>query len=317
MYPLIFERVLVKKVWGGRNFEEKLGISLPDDSKYGETWEISTHPHGQTVILNGFLKGKTLQEALLEQKEKLVGQNIYSKYMEKFPLLIKYLDVQDRLSIQVHPSDDYALKKHNEFGKCESWYIMYASEDAKLIMGMKENVSKEEFIKKTNENDFSNLFNEISVKQGDIIDILPGTVHASLTGSVIFAEIQQNSDVTYRIYDFDRYENGKKRELHLDLAADVINFDYKPIVRKTNLKNNEKKIKISETQYYYIEKLKIDDQIEEIENEMNIYMVTKGNGILKYEDEEINLKIGSSILLPPNVKAIISGDLEMLKIKAK
>ena len=233
LYPLKFEKVFIEKVWGGREFEKSLNMTLPKDKNIGESWEVSAHPNGMGIVANGNLKGKTLQEILNEYKEKLVGEKVYKEYGNRFPLLIKYLDVNDRLSIQVHPDDEVALKKHNELGKSESWFIMEASKDAKLIMGMKKGVTKEEFLEKTAKNDFTGLFEEISVKKGDLIDINPGMVHASLEGSVLFAEIQENSDITYRIYDFDRVENGKKRELHLKDAADVIDFDAKAVIINT------------------------------------------------------------------------------------
>ena len=148
LYPLKFKKVFIEKVWGGREFETKLGMTLPKDKKIGESWEISAHPNGMSVIENGFLAGKTLQEVYNEYKGKLVGEKVYSEYKDRFPLLIKYLDVNDRLSIQVHPNDEIAMKNHNELGKSESWYIMEASDDAVLIMGMKPGITKDDFLKK-------------------------------------------------------------------------------------------------------------------------------------------------------------------------
>ena len=164
LYPLKFKKVLIPKVWGGRNLQEKLGIELPDDRNFGESWEVSSHKNGMSEVENGYLSGRQLQSLLEEFKQELVGEEIYTKYGNRFPLLIKYLDVNDRLSIQVHPSDEYALKNHNELGKCESWFIMYASDDAKLIMGMKKGINKEKFLEKTKNNDFVDLFNVVSVK---------------------------------------------------------------------------------------------------------------------------------------------------------
>ena len=202
LYPLRFKKVFIDKIWGGDALENVLGMDIPAGRKIGESWEISAHSHGMSIVENGELAGKTLQEVLDEYKGELVGDKVYNEYKNLFPLLIKYLDVNDRLSIQVHPSDEYAMKHENELGKSESWYVIEASDDAKLILGMKDGMTKEKFVEKAKKNDFDDMFDIKPVKKGDFIDINPGTVHASLEGSILIAEIQENSDVTYRIYDF-------------------------------------------------------------------------------------------------------------------
>lgn len=318
LYPLKFEKVFIEKVWGGREFEESLNMTLPKDKNIGESWEVSAHPNGMGIVANGDLKGKTLQEILNEYKEKLVGEKVYKEYGNRFPLLIKYLDVNDRLSIQVHPDDEVALKKHNELGKSESWFIMEASKDAKLIMGMKKGVTKEEFLEKTAKNDFSGLFEEISVKKGDLIDINPGMVHASLEGSVLFAEIQENSDITYRIYDFDRVENGKKRELHLKEAADVIDFDAKAVVINTDFYNDENRKNIIKKKYYSIDKMKINEKFEDVnEKSMIIYSILNGKGKIEYtlnnEKKEVLIQKGETVLIPVGINIELIGELEILR----
>lgn len=313
LYPLKFKKVLIPKVWGGRNLKEKLGIELPDDRNFGESWEVSSHKNGMSEVENGYLSGRQLQSLLEEFKQELVGEEIYTKYGNRFPLLIKYLDVNDRLSIQVHPSDEYALKNHNELGKCESWFIMYASDDAKLIMGMKKGINKEKFLEKTKNNDFVDLFNVVSVKTGDIIDVIPGSVHASLEGSVIFAEIQENSDITYRIYDFDRLDNGKKRELHLDRAAEVIDFNLIPEVRNTNFKDDEIRKNISNTDFYSIDRIKILDEFEDSYKNMLIYSILEGEGVIEYLGESLKVKKGETVLIPANIKVKVKGSLELLR----
>lgn len=318
LYPLKFEKVFIEKVWGGREFEESLNMTLPKDKNIGESWEVSAHPNGMGIVANGDLKGKTLQEILDEYKEKLVGEKVYKEYGTRFPLLIKYLDVNDRLSIQVHPDDEVALKKHNELGKSESWFIMEASKDAKLIMGMKKGITKEEFLEKTAKNDFSGLFEEISVKKGDLIDINPGMVHASLEGSVLFAEIQENSDITYRIYDFDRVENGKKRELHLKEAADVIDFDAKAVIINTNFLNDENRKNIIKKKYYSIDKIKINEKFEDVnEKSMIIYSILNGKGKIEYtlnnEKKEVLIQKGETVLIPVGINIELIGELEILR----
>lgn len=318
LYPLKFEKVFIEKVWGGREFEESLNMTLPKDKNIGESWEVSAHPNGMGIVANGDLKGKTLQEILDEYKEKLVGEKVYKEYGTRFPLLIKYLDVNDRLSIQVHPDDEVALKKHNELGKSESWFIMEASKDAKLIMGMKKGVTKEEFLEKTAKNDFTGLFEEISVKKGDLIDINPGMVHASLEGSVLFAEIQENSDITYRIYDFDRVENGKKRELHLKDAADVIDFDAKAVIINTDFLNDENRKNIIKKKYYSIDKMKINEKFEDVNKKsMTIYSILNGKGKIEYtlnnEKKEVLIQKGETVLIPVGIYVALIGELEILR----
>lgn len=316
LYPLKLKKVFIEKIWGGKNLEKKLNIHLPKDKNIGESWEISAHPNGMGIALNGKLKGKTLKEIYSEYKDKLVGKKVFEKYPDKFPLLIKFLDVNDRLSIQVHPSDEVAMKKHNEFGKSESWYIVYASDDATLILGTKPGVTKEKFLEKVKNNDFSDLFEERSVKTGDFIDITPGTVHASLKGSVIFAEIQQSSDVTYRIYDFDRIDkDGKKRELHLDNAADVIDFEKKVEIKNTNFQSGETEKNIIKNKFYSIDKIKILNSYEDFCSEsMIIYTILDGNGkIFWNENEFLELKKGENILIPVDLKVRLEGNFEILR----
>ena len=315
LYPLRFKKVFIDKIWGGDALENVLGMDIPAGKKIGESWEISAHPHGMSIVENGELAGKTLQEVLNEYKGDLVGGKVYDEYKNLFPLLIKYLDVNDRLSIQVHPSDEYAMKHENELGKSESWYVIEASSDAKLILGMKDGMTKEEFVEKAKKNDFSDMFDVKSVKNGDFIDINPGTVHASLEGSVLIAEIQENSDVTYRIYDFDREENGVKRELHIDKAAEVIDFGMKVNIISGNLSDNESQKRLVEKKYYTIDKIRISNNlIEDIyEKSMIIYSILEGTGKIKYKEGELEIKKGESILVPVNVKVSIEGDMELLR----
>lgn len=314
LYPLRFNKVFIEKVWGGREFESKLGMKLPENKKIGESWEISAHPNGMSVIENGSLAGRTLQEVYDEYKGALVGEKVYKEYGQTFPLLIKYLDVNDRLSIQVHPDDEVALKKHNELGKSESWYIMEASDDALLIMGMKEGITKEKFLEKAENNDFTDMFEEITVKKGDLIDINPGMVHASLKGSVLFAEIQENSDITYRIYDFDREENGKKRELHIRDSAEVIDFKRKAEVTNTDFAKGENRKNIIRKKYYSIDRIKISDTFEDInEDSMIIYSILEGEGSISSNGTVLNIRKGESLLVPPHIKVVLNGNLEILR----
>ncbi len=319
LYPLKFKKVFKEKIWGGRSFSEKLNMTLPTEKLYGESWEVSSHKNGMSIVENGRLKGKTLEELFLEYKGDFVGEGIYSKYGEKFPLLIKYLDINDRLSVQVHPSDEYALRVEGEFGKSESWYILEASEDAKLIMGLKNGITPEIFAGKTKNKDFENLFNVISVKKGDFINVTPGLIHASLEGSIVICEVQQNSDMTYRIYDFDRLVDGKLRDLHLDKAMEVIDYENAPQIstnetRKSIEIDGGSKQEIARDKYFNIDKLLLEEKFEDVDqNSFMIYSILEGEGKLTCDGVDYPIKKGDTWYIPPKLEAVIEGRLEILK----
>lgn len=263
LYPLKFKKILKEKIWGGRQFEEKLNINLPNDKSYGESWDIACHKNGISIVESGELGGLSLEELINIFKENLLGKEIYEKFGKKFPLLIKYLDINDKLSVQVHPDNEFSLENEGEFGKAECWYVISASSNAKIIAGLKEGINKEVFLEKMSQKDFSDLFNVISVKEGDFLYIEPGIVHATLEGSILICEIQQNSDATYRIYDFDRLVDGNLRPLHLDKATEIIKYSKTPklssnISRKTSTLENLKIQELIKCEYFSVDRLNID-----------------------------------------------------------
>ena len=319
MYPLKFKKTLVKKVWGGRKFNSILDMELPDESLYGESWEVSSHKGGLSYIENGEYAGCSLVDIINKNKEEMLGEEIVKRFKGEFPLLIKYLDINDRLSVQVHPSDDYALRVEGEFGKSECWYVMEASEDATLILGVKDGVTKDIFKKKVESKDFSDLFNTIKVKKGDFINLLPGVVHATLEGSILICEVQQNSDTTYRIYDFDRLVDGKLRELHLDKALDVIDFE-----RKVQISTSENRQKISlvgakkeelvRGEYFNVDKYLIDGIFEdETNSNFKILSILDGVGEIICNNISYSIKKGDTYFIPAGLKTILKGKVEILK----
>jgi len=319
MYPLKFKKCFIEKIWGGRAFEEVLNMNLPTTSLYGESWEVSSHSNGMSYVKSGKFAGKSLEELIKEFGSDILGEEVIERFNGKFPVLIKYLDVNDRLSVQVHPNDEYALRVENEFGKSEAWYIIEASDDAKLIMGTKDGVTKEEFLTKSKNNEFDSLFNIISVKKGDCININPGLVHASLEGSVLICETQQNSDTTYRIYDFDRKVNGKLRELHLDKAADVINFDEKPVITSDNSRISIKLVGASKQEiirgkYFHIDKLLVDGVFtDEINANFKVYSILDGSGAILSSGNRYDAVKGDTYFIPARLKVKIEGKVEILK----
>ena len=319
MYPIKFKKCFIDKVWGGRAFETVLGMSLPEDRQIGESWEVSSHKNGMSVVENGIFKDTTLEALVEKYGAELLGKDVSERFSGKFPILIKYLDVNDRLSVQVHPSDDYALKVEGEFGKSECWYIIDASEDAKLILGLKGEMTRETFLEKSKNKDFKNMFNEVSVKKRDFINITPGVVHASLEGSVLLCETQQNSDTTYRIYDFDRMVNGVPRPLHLEKAADVINFGEVPAVTSEETRQNIKlrncvKQELVRCKYFNVDKLKINGIFhDEISKNFKVYSILEGEGNIIYNDEKYPAKKGDTYFIPANLNVLVDGKIEILK----
>lgn len=319
MYPLKFKKTLVKKVWGGRKFNSILDMELPDESLYGESWEVSSHKGGLSYIENGEYAGCSLVDIINKNKEEILGEEIVKRFKGEFPLLIKYLDINDRLSVQVHPSDDYALRVEGEFGKSECWYVMEASEDATLILGVKDGVTKDIFKKKVESKDFSDLFNTIKVKKGDFINLLPGVVHATLEGSILICEVQQNSDTTYRIYDFDRLVDGKLRELHLDKALDVIDFEGK--VQISTSENRQKislvgakKEELVRGEYFNVDKYLIDGIFEdETNSNFKILSILDGVGEIICNNISYSIKKGDTYFIPAGLKTILKGKVEILK----
>lgn len=319
MYLLKFKKNLVKKIWGGRGFETTLDFQLPTDELYGESWEVSCHQAGMSYVENGEFKGKSLEDIFKKYGTKLVGEEIVEKYGEKFPLLIKYLDINDKLSVQVHPSDEYALRVEKEFGKSEVWYVMEASSDAKLILGLKKEITPEIYEEKVKRKDFTELFNEVSVKKGNFIDVKPGVVHGTLEGSILICEIQQNSDTTYRIYDFDREVDGVKRELHLDKAMDVIQFG-----KDVNISSEDtrKKIRVQDAtveelikgEYFSVDRLLVEGVFEdEAYKNFKVYSILDGEGTLKSDGVVYEVKKGDTYFIPAKTSVSINGRLEVMK----
>jgi len=319
MYPLKFTKVLKEKVWGGREFESFLGIALAPGKSFGESWEVSAHPNGPSVVADGPWAGRSLPELILTEGARLVGKTLFDRFNGTFPLLIKYLDVHDKLSIQVHPADDYALAHEGEFGKSECWYILHASPDAKLILGMAPGVTRQRLAEQSRAGNWAGLFREVAVATGDFIHVTPGTVHASLTGSVLICEIQQNSDTTYRIYDFDRLENGKLRPLHLDKALDVIRFGEEPRVthaasRSRQALNGAVVEPLVTDPYYTVDRIEVTSSFTlAAEDRFRVLSVLKGQGSILHETKSYPLAAGQTWFLPAGLSAVVHGNVELLR----
>ncbi|MDE6182570.1 MAG: class I mannose-6-phosphate isomerase [Eubacteriales bacterium] len=305
-------------LWGGTKLKTEYGKESNLDI-VAETWELSTHPDGLSIIDSGEYKGQTLLSYVEKNRKSVLGSKCSLE--NDIPILIKFIDAKDALSIQVHPDNEYALKNENDFGKTEMWYIIEAEPDAKLIYGFNKDISKEEFEKAIKENTLTEVVNEINVKKGDVLFIKPGTLHAIGKGIVI-AEIQQRSNVTYRIYDFGRLgADGKPRELHIEKALDVTNLkkqenltiDYKFTDCETS-----KKALLAECSYFHVELIKLNDKLTFETNGETFHSLLILDGTCNIVSEKnlgysINGKKGDSIFIPANTgKYEIVGNADII-----
>ena len=312
MEVLFFEPVYKDYIWGGTRLKEYFNKDIQTHTA-AESWEISTNEAGPSKIANGAMKGNTLKELFdnRDLREELFGTK--TKEMEKFPLLIKYIDANSNLSVQVHPNDEYAKKNENDSGKTEMWYVVDCGKDAKIICGMKESVTNKEVSSIIRNGKIKENLNYINIQKGDAIYIPSGTIHAIL-GNTLICEIQQNSNLTYRVYDWDRLgSDGKPRELHIDKAIDVIDVKTKPSIVHTINEGNKK---IVDNEFFKVEKIAVDEEYIDKSNKGTFYTmnILDGSGKIKANNKEYQLNKGDSILIPANIgEYVIIGKLELLK----
>ena len=307
MYPIKFENLYYEKIWGGRDLKE-FRDNLPSGN-IGESWDVVCHSNGMSVVSNGELKGKTFKEIIEKYGKDLLGEEIGEK---EFPLLVKLINSKEKLSVQVHPDDEYAKRVENSLGKTEAWYVVDAKPGASLIVGTKD-CDKETFKKAIEEGNTEDYLNKIEVKKGDCFLINSGLVHAICEG-VIIAEIQQNSDITYRIYDY-----GRPREIHVEKSLDVINFDLEALNASENeLKeyDGHKKAILCKSDYFTIEKYVVNTELVESSNMNKFYIFTcvEGSGKIKSQNDILDISKGDSILIPAKLgNYSIEGNITLLK----
>jgi len=297
-----FTPILKDKIWGGPGLRDVLGKNA--SGKAGESWEISGVTDEVSVVENGYLAGNNIQELVEVYMGDLVGDKNYEKFGVEFPLLIKFIDATDFLSIQVHPDDALARTRHNSYGKTEMWYIV-ESNDGELITGFNREMDKEQYLKYFKGGTLKEIMNREQVTSGDIYFMPAGRIHAIGAG-VLLAEIQQTSDVTYRIYDWDRLDDqGKSRELHTDLALDAIDFQYHPET-KTHyhaLKNNT--VTAVDSPYFTTGVIQLDQPVDKDFNLIDsfvIYMCMEGEAGIAYPGGVEKIKKGETILIPAEMK---------------
>lgn len=263
LYPLIFKPVLKDYIWGGRGLARHLGRPLPPQQNIAESWEVAAHPNGDVTVINGPLAGKNLSEISEILGDALIGsRGAWALQRNRFPLLVKLLDASRELSVQVHPGDEYAGDHEgNELGKTEMWVVLHAKRDARVILGLKRGTTREKFRQALEDGALERQLHEIPVRSGDFICVPSGSIHAIL-GGLLIAEIQQNSDVTYRVYDWNRVgDDGKPRPLHVERAMDVINFDQvEPVLPQARLIVEQPAIRrweLCRNQYFCVERVEL------------------------------------------------------------
>lgn len=313
LYPIKFSPILKEKVWGGYKLKTFLGKQTLLNN-IGESWEISGVENNVSVVQNGPLKGNSLSDLITKYKADFLGKKVFEAFGTQFPLLFKFIDAKEILSVQLHPNDVLAKKRHNSFGKTEMWYIIQADENAELILGFSQKIEKKTFLNAIEDKKIQQFLHKEKVKPGDAFLIAPGFVHAIGAG-VLLAEIQQTSDVTYRIYDWNRPDvDGNMRELHLDLAIDAIDFNPSKNFRLNNL--NEQLI---QSPYFFVNK--VDTEKHTFRNLKSIdsfvvYMCVSGETEINCGAAFENLKTGETVLIPAAAEAVHfqNGSAKILEI---
>ncbi|MBS7233819.1 class I mannose-6-phosphate isomerase [Flavobacterium psychroterrae] len=315
VYPLQFEPILKDRIWGGEKLKTILNKPIVSEIT-GESWELSTVEGDVSVIANGELKGKSLTELIDQAPNEILGTAVYKRFGNQFPLLFKYLDAREDLSIQVHPNDKLAKERHNSFGKTEMWYVMQADDDARIIVGFKEDSSREEYLKHLNDKTLVSILDDVKAKAGDVFFLETGTVHAIGAGLVV-AEIQQTSDITYRLYDFDRKDaQGNTRELHVDLALDAINYNKVDTHKKYETTPNTSNV-IVDCPYFTTNIIPLDGKIDGNKNgdTFTVYMCIEGSFEIRYENVNYMYRKGDTVLIPADMRSyVLEGSASILEV---
>ncbi len=299
LYPMKFSPILKEFIWGGQKLKKYLKKDYGPTVKIGESWEISDHDNDISIVSNGELAGKSLRWLIENYSRELFNGHKYSK----FPLLYKFIGPEDDLSVQVHPDDEYANRyKPGELGKTEAWYVMHARPGAKLIAGLKEGTTRDMFMKAENEGSLEKCMHEVEVKKGDIIFLPSGRLHA-LKKDIIINEIQQNSDTTFRLYDWGRLGfDGKPRPTHIKEAIDVMDFnDYAPsAVKKEWIDDGANRhARLIDCDFFSIEEHELkEDKVFSCSGNFRVISVIEGSFLVKCADFTLECEMGESVLIP-------------------
>ncbi len=318
IHPLLFEPIFKERIWGGTKLKSVFDKKIISNHT-GESWELSGIKDSESIVSTGIYAQKTITALLENFAQEILGTTVLARFGKQFPLLFKYLDAREALSIQVHPNDEIAQKRHQSSGKTEMWYVVEAQENAKIIVGFEPNTTRQKFETAINNNQITSLLTEKTAKKGAVFFIETGTIHAIGAG-ILLAEIQQTSDITYRIHDFDRKDaNGNTRELHLDLALDTIDFEnketqvpYKTIADKTN--------NVVDCQYFTTNIIFLETNfvVSKTPTSFTVYMCVAGNFNIKHNHQHYIYQKGDTILIPATMTNYeIAGKATILEIFIK
>ncbi|TDT37909.1 mannose-6-phosphate isomerase [Maribacter spongiicola] len=306
IHPLKFRPILKERLWGGTKLKEVFGKPIESDIT-GESWELSTVKGDISVVANGSLAGKSLQDLIDSNAEELLGKSVVERFGKEFPILIKFIDAKQDLSIQLHPNDALAKERHDSFGKTEMWYIMDADPKAELIVGFNKDVTKEEYAESIANDTLLDLLNYEEVKEGDTFFINTGKIHAIGAG-VMLAEIQQTSDVTYRVFDFNRKDKeGNLRELHTDLALDAVDYEKKDDFKVAYGHNKNEVNTMVDCPYFKTNFIELTENLDldtTQRDSFTIFMCVGGEAKISTDEGEVSIKSGETALLPASTQII-------------
>ncbi|NOU16388.1 MAG: class I mannose-6-phosphate isomerase [Bacteroidales bacterium] len=309
LYPLKFEPIYKEYIWGGAKLKNNLNKKIPSSiSLCAESWEISSIQENLSVVSNGFLAGNNLQEVIEVYMGDIVGDKVYNKFGNEFPILIKLIDATDTLSIQVHPNDEVAMRRHHAFGKTEMWYVLESEPNSQIITGFNRNVTKKEYQEHLINHTLKDILNVEQASKDDIFFLPSGRIHAIGKG-ILLAEIQQASDITYRIFDWDRVDkNGKPRELHTDLALDVIDFNKYDSYKFTKPLEKNESTELINSVFFDVNRLIFNKPIEKdyhLLDSFVIYLCLDGELDIVYGEEAgEHLVKGETVLIPADLKIV-------------
>lgn len=321
LYPLKFTPIFKDKIWGGNKIKSILNKDFGHLPNCGESWELSGVEGNISVVSNGFLAGNTLEELIEIYMGDLVGEGIFETYGIEFPLLIKFIDANDDLSIQVHPNDEMSKERHNAFGKTEMWYVMQADQGSKLQSGFNQQVDQDKYLFKLEHNELTDILNFEEVAAGDVFFIPAGRVHAIGKG-ILLAEIQQTSDITYRIYDYDRRDNeGNPRELHTELALDAIDYTLSPEYKTRYESKLNESVELAKCKYFTTNVIDLNTIVEKDYNKLDsfvIYICLDGELQIETESGSETVQKGETILIPASIENVqlkpLSATVKLLEV---
>ena len=320
LYPLKFNSIYKDKIWGGQKIKTVMGMDYAPLPNCGEVWVLSGVENEQSIVVNGFLAENELNELVEIYMGELVGEKNYEEFGDQFPILVKIINSNDWLSIQVHPDDELAQKRGLDRGKTEMWYMLDAEKDAEIILGFNKEIKRDKYQELLNNKNLKSVLNTEKVKAGDVFYVPAGRVHAIGPG-ILLAEIQQTSDITYRIYDWDRIGvDGLMRELHIDEALDAIDFKVQKNYKTEYTVEKNKTSKVVKSQYFTTNLIDLDVPLSKDYSALDsfvIYLCIEGSFVLMYDNEKLNALKGETILIPAimnDVKIIPAPKAKILEV---